>query len=142
MRHVERTIDKILRNQKCIIVANFRAERVLRKKGLESNFYIPDNAFGNCSEIIESWRDFIVDIPSGSVVFSSASSLSNILGYHLWMDREDVSFYDLGTVLNPFLGFSLTVRDFQSASLYRDNRLSTKLRYFKFKIQRYSKLKW
>lgn len=49
-------------------------------------------------------------VPDSALVLSSASSLSNVLGHRLRKSRSDLTFLDIGTVLNDLMGLPLTTR--------------------------------
>lgn len=91
------------------VVANFRSrpEGILRLAHL---IPISDNFF-------DAWttqRDFVLaslmDAPSGSLVLSSASSLSNVVGHRLRVERPDLTFLDVGTSINTYLGLGDAAR--------------------------------
>ena len=48
--------------------------------------------------------------PDSALILSSASSLSNVLGHRLRISRPDLTFLDIGTVLNDFMGLPLGTR--------------------------------
>lgn len=71
---------------------------------------IPDNFFSCYRETLKSVENQLRLVPKGALILSSASSLSNIIGYHLRLNRPDLTFLDIGTVLNDWLGLPLGTR--------------------------------
>ena len=79
-------------------------------------------------------------LPMNSLVLSSASSLTNILGYQLQAFRKDLTFFDVGTSLHDLVGLQGGIREYQALigrnspkGIYRKLRLvsspSFKLRW-------------
>ena len=54
----------------------------------------------------------LFDIPSGSLILSSASSLSNIIGFELFNQRNDITFLDIGTSINDLIGLQEITRTY------------------------------
>ena len=92
----------ILNNDHIYIIGNYRAKDSLFAK---KNKFIPirDNFF-NCydKQLLEIQKK-IKNIPSGSIIFCSASSLTNIIGYNVWKKRQDVTLIDAGSSINFLL---------------------------------------
>ncbi len=87
------------------IIANFRAKPI----GIlehATHIDIPDNFFATYDEVIKTVFDKIKNIPDGSLVLSSASSLSNVLGYMLYNSNEKITFLDIGTSINDLLSLN------------------------------------
>lgn len=85
------------------LIANYRAVA----KNANSNWThipIPDNFIPKYKEVLDEVMIKIVELPPGSIVLSSASSLSNLIGYHLWTVRQDVTFIDIGTTIHDLVG--------------------------------------
>lgn len=95
------------------VVANFRANpiAILSKA---KHIKIPDNFFATYDEIIEDTYNQLQDIPSGSLVLSSASSLSNILGHRLYLKNKNITFLDIGTSINDLLSLSHNTRAYHN----------------------------
>lgn len=84
------------------IIGNERAkDSVIAKK----NNFIPvcDNFFNSYDQQLSQINKKVENIPSGSIILSSASSMSNVIGYRLWKKRQDVTFIDAGTSINFLL---------------------------------------
>ena len=52
----------------------------------------------------------LINIPQDSIVICSASSLTNILGYKLYLLRPDLTFLDVGTSLNDLFSLKNDIR--------------------------------
>jgi hypothetical protein len=56
----------------------------------------------------------LINVPKSSLVLSSASSLSNILGHKLHTLRADLTFIDVGTSLNHLIGLGRSSRAYHT----------------------------
>lgn len=94
-----------------VVIANYRAKMVdiLRKA---KHIEIPDNFFANYDEVLMSTMNKLKDVEKGSLILSSASSLSNILGHKLFLERKDVTFLDIGTSINELLSLDNNIRSY------------------------------
>lgn len=117
------------------VVANYRAKPVdiLQKS---HHIKIQDNFFANYDEILTDTMKELENIPSGSLVLSSASSLSKILGYKLFLIRQDITFLDIGTSINSLLSMDSNIR-----SYHKQNNQSFWKRLFKKKPKSHE-IKW
>ena len=73
---------------------------------------IPSNFFNSYNKVLSECYAALVNAPEGSLILSSASSLSNVLGYKLYEVRKDIFFIDIGTSLNHLLSLSTTSRSY------------------------------
>lgn len=91
------------------VVANFRSRpnKMLSSARLVR---VQDNFFSNYAEMRDSALRNLLDLPPNSLVLSSASSLTNILGHRLFISRPDLTFIDVGTSVNDFLGLEMGIR--------------------------------
>jgi hypothetical protein len=94
-----------------IVIANYRA-KPMGILGKAKHIDIPDNFFANYDEVLLSTMNRLKDIEKGSLVLSSASSLSNILGHKLFLERKDVTFLDIGTSINELLSLDSNIRSY------------------------------
>lgn len=125
--------------EKVFIVGNWRIQPQNILKAA-TKITIPDSFF---SEYIAVSRDVykqLLCIPKGSLVLSSASSLSNILGCWLRRERPDLTFIDVGTSLNDLLGMPSHTRDYHS--IYKPKTLKQKILAARFKSRKGYNLKW
>ena len=103
------------------VVANYRAIPT----GILSeavHIKVQDNFFANYDEVLDKTLSQLKDIETGSLVLCSASSLSNILGHKLFLERKDITFLDIGTSLNHLLTLDHKIRGYLKeghASIFR-----------------------
>ena len=65
------------------------------------------------------------NIPKQSLIISSASSMSNIIGFYIFKERPDVTFIDIGSSLNDLIGLKFNIRSYQNT--YFSNGIKAKL---------------
>ena len=101
---------------------------------------IPDNFFGQYEKILKDTYQEIESLPIGTLVLSSASSLSNTLGHQLRLTRPDLTFIDIGTTLNNWL----TLRSNTRAYHFLENPRGISKRYkaIRFRFSKGYKLSW
>lgn len=91
------------------VVGNWRCElRGYLGKG--RLVQIPDDFFSKYRQTLDSVQAALEAAPDSALILSSASSLSNVLGHRLRISRPDLTFLDIGTVLNDLLGLPLGTR--------------------------------
>ena len=73
---------------------------------------VPDNFFADYGRVKRNLVEDLVNLPSGALVLSSASSLSNVLGHVVDVRRRDLTFLDIGTALHGSLGLDPATRDY------------------------------
>lgn len=93
------------------VICNFRSELRGCLEGA-TKVPIPDDSFLDFRNVCERIMAVAVGAPPSSLILSSASSLSNIVGYQLFMRRPDLTFLDVGTAIDPELGFDDAARDY------------------------------
>ena len=93
----------IIFKKKIAIIGNFRGKP---DKIIAHAKYIPiqDNFFENYVATLNNVLDKINLLPEKTVVISSASSLSNIVGWKIFNIRPDITFIDVGTTINFLIG--------------------------------------
>lgn len=93
------------------IIANYRAKPtgILSKA---KHISVPDNFFSTYDETLEQVLKEISNIEIGSLVLSSASSLSNIIAYKVSLNRTDITFLDVGTSINELLSMDTMIRSY------------------------------
>lgn len=113
---------------KTAIIAN-HAARPSAVLGKTEMVAVPDNLFDKYEETLLHVVESISKLKKGSIVLSSASSLSNIVGHKVWLVRKDITFIDVGSAINPFLGLG-SQRDYfypkkwNLMSLFSANKMS------------------
>lgn len=92
-----------------LVVGNWRCKL---KSYLEQGrlVQIPDDFFSSYLQTLDSVLAALQDAPQSALILSSASSLSNVLGHRLRLSRPDLTFLDIGTVLNDLMGLPLGTR--------------------------------
>ncbi len=101
---------------------------------------IPDDFFSSYLETLAKAREALELVPQSSLVLSSASSLSNVLGHQLRLSRPDLTFLDVGTALNDVMGLPLGTRAYHK--LINPRALSEKLAAWYYQRSKEYKLKW
>lgn len=91
------------------VVANFRAKPDGILSGA-THIAVPDNLFDGWAAHRDQTLEALLNAPPKSIVLSSASSLSNVLGLRLRSIRPDITFLDVGTSINEFLGLGQAAR--------------------------------
>jgi hypothetical protein len=74
---------------------------------------VPDGLIAEFPGCFEEALERIILLPKGSLVLSSASSLTNILGAELLEMRPDLFFIDIGTALHDLMGMPAGIRSYQ-----------------------------
>ena len=129
----------VLKELPVTLVANFRTKPE-QISDLWSLIAIPDGAFQNHAQIVEEIVERIKTLPPGTVVLSSASSISNLLGHQVSILNIDVTFIDIGTALHEQLGFTDSRRLY--ISQVKPWRLSTFREKLSYLISKGSRIKW
>lgn len=101
---------------------------------------IPDNFFADYNKIEQKVMNKIHQCPQGALILSSASSLSNILGWKLRLARPDLTFIDVGTVLNDLLGLDIVTREYHVLSLKTD--IYNFVKKVRYKMRHEYKVRW
>lgn len=128
----------VLKKQNVYCVANEHASDL----GYFSKiFRMPTNAFPQYSDVISSLLDDVLSVPPGSIIISSASSFSNILGWKLDVERPDVTFIDVGSGVNYLIGLDKVTRVYQIGVFgprsFRDVKM-----FAKHMINKKRKMQW
>ena len=107
----EKIIPLICNYKDVYLIANFRAKPIdILKKS--KHIKIPDNFFDNYQQIRDEVIEKLLHIPKGSLILSSASSLTNIVGYRIFQSRKDITFLDVGTSINDLLSLDKITRSY------------------------------
>lgn len=78
---------------------------------------VPDGAFDNFPMNVERITSQALNADEGSVILSSASSISNVVGHKLRQARPDLTFLDVGTALHSSCGLNGANRLYQALDL-------------------------
>lgn len=110
-RYLDEIVPLFASFKDIIVIANYRATPIdILEKA--NHIKIQDNFFANYDEVVIDCMDKLKNIPYGSLVLSSASSLSKILGHKLYLIRQDITFLDIGTSINNLLSLDHNIRSY------------------------------
>lgn len=101
---------------------------------------LQDNFFENYEQVLSASLSALQALPMNSLVLSSASSLSNILGHKILQHRQDLTFFDVGTSLHDLIGLQSGIREYHMLT----QRNSPRVIYKKLRLvtRKNFKLKW
>jgi len=135
----KRIVPLLAASANLTLVANFRAtpQRDLSRAKL---IPIGDNIFERHEETLLDVLAAARQLPSKSMILSSASSFSNLLGMHLYDVRPDITFLDIGTSLNDLLGLKSVTRAYHR--LYFRANLYDRLRSLRYRLTKEYRIKW
>lgn len=136
---LEKTLPLLIGRDGVTVVGNYRMnpELLAPHWSLQA---IPDNAFENFEGNVASVLESLIELPRGGLILSSASSLSNVVGWKLHQTRPDLTFMDIGTALHPQMGMGGPVREYHTQlSDWTLNTVKSKVAYM---VLGRSKLKW
>jgi hypothetical protein len=129
LRFLRETLPFLQESGRVAFLGNFRAQ-VSAVSPKWSHIKLQDNVFPIYEAVLPGLLENLGALRDGSIILSSASSLSNILGHKLHLLRPDISFIDVGTSLNPFVGLGQTSRAYQTQLLpWVPKHLASKLKY-------------
>jgi hypothetical protein len=121
------------------VVGNWRCEL---KGYLEKGrlVQIPDDFFSSYQQTLDSVMAALKNVPESALILSSASSLSNVLGHRLRVSRPDLTFLDIGTALNDYMGLPLGTRAYHK--LINPRTLSERFAAWRYRRHREYQLEW
>lgn len=93
------------------VIGNYRMRPDLYRNTWQ-HIKIPDDFFMTYPDVRQSVWESIERLPQGSLVLSSASSLSNVMGYFTFVNRPDIIFVDIGTSLHDLMGIQTGIRGY------------------------------
>jgi hypothetical protein len=129
----------VSRFQDLMVVGNWRCElKGYLEKG--TLIRIPDNFFSSYQSTLKEVQTILQGAPRSALILSSASSLSNVLGHRLRINRPDLTFLDIGTVLNDLLGLPLTTRAYHK--LVNPRSLRDRFAAWRYRIHKEYQLQW
>ena len=134
-----REVFPILKSRPVTVVANYRTipDKISEQWTL---IPIPDAAFQDHQRVVDNAVAQISKLTPGSIVLSSASSISNLIGHQVSLRERDVTFIDIGTALLELLGFTDSRRLYLSqVKPWRLSNLRDKLSYL---ASPGSRIKW
>lgn len=92
-----------------VVISNWRSKL---KFSHHKHIKISDNFISKYELELKNVMDQLINIPQNSIVLSSASSLTNIVGYKLFLCRKDITFLDVGTSINDLLSLPNKTRGY------------------------------
>lgn len=95
------------------VIANYRAKPCGILEG-SHHITVPDNFFATYQESLDDIMKSLKGIKKGSLILSSASSLTKVVGHKLFLQRKDVTFLDIGTSINDLLSLKHNIRDYHA----------------------------
>lgn len=99
-----------------------------------------DNFFENYEQILNDLLIALKRLPRNSLVLSSASSLTNILGHKIHQCRQDITFLDVGTSLHDLVGLQSGIREYHV--LLEGNSPRAIYKKIRFVTAKNFKLRW
>ena len=121
------------------VITNFRAR-------IESELHnwrlipVSDNFIASYESDFNRIMSILTEVPPDSIILSSASSLSNLLGAEIWKIRQDITFLDIGTSLHDIFGLGFGIREYHQLIGKVSGR--ELLLRFKYKARRGYKMRW
>lgn len=116
------------------VIANFRAKPTDILSSAK-HIKVADNFFLDYDNVLNDVLDKALKVEKGTLILSSASSLSNIIGHKLFLERPDITFLDIGTSLNYLLSMDSMIR-----SYHKQNR--SFLKKFFYKKSKSYQIRW
>jgi hypothetical protein len=101
---------------------------------------LEDNCFPNYEQIHLENFEKLINLPKGSLIISSASSLTNIVGFKLHAIRRDLTFIDVGTSMHDLVGLESGIREYHL--LLEKNTPKNLVKKFKLKQRKNYRLEW
>ena len=93
------------------VIGNYRMQPHIYRKSWR-HIKIPDDFFVTYPQVKKTVWQAIQELPQSTLVLSSASSLSNIMGYFIFSNRPDITFIDIGTSLHDLMGIQTGIRGY------------------------------
>ena len=135
---VKHFLPVVLSNKNVFCIANENAQNL---DIFSKIIRVPTNAFPNYLavkyEILESVRN----VPRNSIILSSASSFSNVIGWLLNAERPDITFIDVGSGINHLLGLQKVTRVYH-VGVFGPRSLKDLKQFVSHKILRKGVMRW
>ena len=101
---------------------------------------VPDNFFRDYDAVKANLKSDILSLAPDAVLLSSASTLSNIAGYIVDIERPDLTFIDIGTSLHGMMGLDSSTRDYHTEA--EPWTVGTAFRKMRYRRSRHFRMKW
>ena len=106
-------VPVLLERDDVFVIGNFRMRPSLMMPNWRL-IAVPDNFFADYANVKTRVCDEVMTVPAEALVLSSASSLSNVVGHAVDVDRPDLTFLDIGTTLHGMMGLDPATRDYHA----------------------------
>lgn len=138
-RYLNRIVPLFRSFDQVVVLGNFRMDPKLMSPSWQLT-PVPDNFFGDYEETLQRTLQSILNAPANCLVLASASSLSNVVGHRVSVERKDLTYVDIGTTLHNEMGMESGIREYHVVAQpwTRDN-MRRKIRY---RFSRNYSLKW
>lgn len=132
-------LNALIAKDNVVVLGNYRMQPKMVNQAW-SHIAIPDNFIPKYDEVIDEVMQHATTLPVGSLILSSASSLTNIVGHKLSTSRRDITLIDIGTSLHDLMGMEGGIREYHSLILPATPRnLIKRVRYY---LNGGHRLKW
>jgi len=121
------------------VIANYRA-KLTGALSEAKHIAVGDNFFESYEHTLHQVMSEALELPQGTLVLSSASSLSNVVGMRLFGQRPDLSFLDIGTTLNDLLEMDSRTRAYHQ--LYTTSGQGFSLSGLRYRFSREYQIEW
>lgn len=123
-------LNEFMQFETVAVLGNFRMKPTLINQNW-ALIPIQDGLIGHFPSCLEEAVEKVKELPLGSLVLSSASSLTNILGHELLALRPDLFFIDIGTSLHDLMGMPTGIRSYQVQLMpWRFSNLKERVAYY------------
>ena len=130
---------KVKSSSSVALIGNYRMDPSLVSSSWRHH-KVGDDLFQQFQSTVNECLEFIRSLPPYTIVLSSASSISNIVGHMVHQEGIPVTFIDVGTALHPLMGLPDSRREYQSQlEKWRPGTFRQKLGYH---LGGSSKIRW
>lgn len=130
---------KVRSSPNVALIGNYRMDPSLVSSHW-THHKLGDDLFQQFQSTVSECLEFIRRLPPNTIVLSSASSISNIVGHMVHQEGIPVAFIDVGTALHPLMGLPDSRREYQSQ--LDEWRLGTLRRKLGYHFGGSSKIRW
>lgn len=101
-------------DRKIAVIGNINGSKGSQLR-IDDYFAVSSDFFLNYQTQRDKILHEVSNLPSRSIILSSASSLSNVVGHYNICKDLGHSFIDVGTAINAYIGLSITGREYLAA---------------------------
>ena len=134
-----KVLPELLTFKDVYYVGNFRADptRIVESW---NHIQIPDDIFFDYQSNKKQLFNTLINVPVGSLILFSASSLSNIIAHQIFLNRSDLIILDVGTSIHDLVGLQSGIREYHL--LLEKNNFKSIVKKLRYTINKSYKLKW